>query len=79
VILSPADSKKVIDAAWGQRHPLSGSTVFRKLVGEKRALYLPEEYLLIYAPRNEEEIKIVLNIVKAAVGFGAGVEIEKVN
>ncbi|KAJ9220209.1 hypothetical protein DTO169E5_7379 [Paecilomyces variotii] len=78
VILSPVDSKKVIEAGWGQRHSLSGSTVFRKLFGKKRAMFIPNEFLLIYAPRDEEEIKVVINIVKAAVAFGAGVSTDEV-
>lgn len=78
MILSPVDSKKVIEAGWGQRHSLSGSTVFRKLFGKKRAMFIPNEFLLIYAPRDEEEIKVVINIVKAAVAFGAGVSTDEV-
>jgi hypothetical protein len=35
---------------------------------------IPSEYLLIYAPRSEAEIDIVLEIISAAVKFMTGRE-----
>lgn len=65
VTLSPSDCKTVIEAGWGQRHPLDGSKVVKRLIG----ISLPNQYILIYAPRNEKEIETVMQIVKASVGY----------
>lgn len=32
---------------------------------------ISEQYLLIYAPRNAEEIEMVIDVVKAAIGYMA--------
>ncbi|KAE9388491.1 hypothetical protein BT96DRAFT_927065 [Gymnopus androsaceus JB14] len=53
VLLSAADAKEVISKGWGQRHGLSGAGV-------------PASYVLLYAPRDEEEVKIAGEIFKAA-------------
>jgi len=63
VVLSPADCKIVIDQGWGERHPLSG---------RGRLFPIPKEYLLIYAPRTLNEVRIVGKIIRAAVWFGSG-------
>jgi len=57
--------KKVIDAGWGQRHPLDGSKAFKKMTG----MWLPNQYMYIYAPRNDAEIETVMGIVKASVAY----------
>lgn len=57
VVLSPLDAKLVIEKGWGQRHGLSGTKLM--WIG----------YLLVYAPRNEEELVIVKRILGAAVEF----------
>ncbi|KAF9026058.1 hypothetical protein BDZ89DRAFT_988216 [Hymenopellis radicata] len=59
VVLSPADCKLVIEHGWGERHPLSGV----------RGVPMPKEYLLIYAPRNQEELDVLERIIVAAIGF----------
>lgn len=38
----------VIEKGWGERHPLSGVVSV-----------LPKEYLILYAPRDEEELQVV--------------------
>jgi hypothetical protein len=57
--------KKVIDAGWGQRHPLDGSKAFKKMTG----MWLPNQYIYIYAPRDDDEIETVMGIVKASVAY----------
>lgn len=57
LVLSPRDCKLVIEHGWGERHPMSGTRV------------LPVEDLLIYAPRDQEELAVVKRIIKASVGF----------
>ncbi|KAJ7494633.1 hypothetical protein B0H11DRAFT_1716962 [Mycena galericulata] len=60
VVLSPADCKTVVDLGWGQRHPLSGVNRF---------IPAPNTYLLIYAPRDEEELDVVERIIVASIGY----------
>lgn len=51
--LHPSDLALVIKQKWGERHPLAGKTC-------------PVGFTLIYAPRDEEDFAVVLEIVKAA-------------
>lgn len=60
VVLSPRDCKLVIEKGYGERHGLSGSPV------------IPKEYLLIYAPRDEEELAIVERIIVASLKYMTG-------
>ena len=48
--LSHADAKEVIEKGWGERHGLSGKTVGSRT--------FTAGYLMIYAPRNEEEVRL---------------------
>ncbi|KAJ5666807.1 hypothetical protein N7462_011216 [Penicillium macrosclerotiorum] len=72
-ILSPADCLKIIEAGWGQRHAFSGTSALTFLsLGTLPDL--PAEYVMIYAPRDEAEIEIVMGIVSASVKFMTGRE-----
>jgi hypothetical protein len=68
VVLHPRDCKAVIDAGWGQRHALDGVELMKKAIGA----WLPVNYLLIYAPRDEAETEVVMAVVKASIGFMTG-------
>ncbi|KAJ6607404.1 hypothetical protein B0H10DRAFT_2227936 [Mycena sp. CBHHK59/15] len=59
-VLSPADCKTVIELGWAERHPLSGVS---------RVFPLPKNYLLVYAPRDEEELQVVERILVASIGY----------
>jgi len=65
VVLSPRDAKRVIDAGWGQLHPLAGVKANKVLRGRM----LPKCYVLLYTPRDENEIAVLLEIIKASVGY----------
>ena len=56
MIFGPSDARTVIEKGWGERHPLSG-------------VYpgLPVTYLMIYAPRDPEEVALVQQLVRAAI------------
>ncbi|KAB8235332.1 uncharacterized protein BDW43DRAFT_269826 [Aspergillus alliaceus] len=69
--LAPADCKKVIEAGWGQRHKLSGVQAPRALFGG-RIISLPPEYVFIYAPRTEQEVAFVMEILVASVKYMTG-------
>ena len=58
-VLSAADAKLVLDHGWGERHGISG-----------RALGFPLNYVLIFAPRSTQEVKIVEMIARAAARYG---------
>ncbi|PQE11004.1 Spc97 Spc98 protein [Rutstroemia sp. NJR-2017a BVV2] len=60
--LSPQDCKEVIKKGWGERMTLAGT------------LKMPSEYLMIYTPRNEGELKVVKMILEAAIGFMTGTD-----
>jgi hypothetical protein len=68
VVLSPRDCETVIQKGWGQRHAFSGVGILQKIAG----FSLPVNYVLVYAPRDEEEVEISMMIVKAAVRFMTG-------
>lgn len=53
--LSADDFQQVIESRWGERHPLAG------LHG------IPETIAMVYAPRTEEEMEVVLMVVAASL------------
>ena len=57
-VLAPADSSMVLEAGWGERHPLSHGGWFERFV--------PADFVMIYAPQNDEELAVALQIVRAA-------------
>lgn len=60
----PADAKVILDSRWGERHPLAR--------GDGLAYSLSKTFLMIYAPRGEADIQILLQIVKAAAWYIGG-------
>jgi hypothetical protein len=60
--LSPKDAKLVLERGWGQRHGLSG-----------RVLYAG--FVMVYAPRDEGEAKVVEGLLRGSVRFMVGEEI----
>ncbi|KAF2240512.1 hypothetical protein BU26DRAFT_525977 [Trematosphaeria pertusa] len=67
--LHPADAKIVLESGWGERHPLARGGWCRRFV--------PREFVLIYAPRNEQEIEVVMRIIAAGVWWVAGIDVHK--
>ena len=63
MVLSASDAAAVVERGWGERHGLAGV-----------ALGLPLTYTLIYAPRDEAEVRTDARILDAAVAYMAGVE-----
>lgn len=70
--LHPSDAALVIDHGWGERHPLAGRQIFGKR-------FVPSGFVMVYAPQDENQIGILLEIVRAGgwwvggVGLGKGV------
>ena len=62
--LHPADARIVLEAGWAERHPLARGGFF--------ARFVPSTFLMVYAPTTEEQLKTVLEIVKAAAWYVSG-------
>ncbi|KAH7093312.1 hypothetical protein FB567DRAFT_172127 [Paraphoma chrysanthemicola] len=62
VYVSPKDAKLVMKRGWGQRFPVTWLA--------------PPSWIMVYAPRNEEEVEIVREIVRAAICFAVGKMVE---
>lgn len=62
--LHPHDAKVVLQKGWGERHPLSKGGWMKQ--------YVPREFVMIYAPRNETELDVVCRIIEAAGFWVAG-------
>lgn len=62
--LSEADASAVIAAGWGERHLLAGKTF--------GSMNVPAGLVMVYGPRNEEEIEIVIEILKASYNWARG-------
>ena len=60
VWLSDPDARKVVEAGWGQRFPLT---------------FVKSGWTMVYAPRDEVELAVVERIVKAGTAWITGVEI----
>lgn len=66
LVLHPADSRAVLEAGWGERHPLSRGGSFERFV--------PVDFVMVYAPRDEQEVEMVVRIILAARWFVGGAE-----
>ncbi|KAK8156962.1 hypothetical protein BC567DRAFT_212422 [Phyllosticta citribraziliensis] len=65
--LYPGDAKVVIERGWGERHPLArGGWLTR---------FVPQHFLMVYAPRDEHEMDVVERIIKASVWWVSGVSV----
>jgi hypothetical protein len=62
--LHPADAAIVLKAKRGEKHPLSSGGWLKRFV--------PAGFIMVYAPRTEEEVKIVMEIVNAAIWWVGG-------
>lgn len=67
--LHPADVKLILERGWGQRHPLARDSWWWV------TRIVPTGFVMIYAPRNEEELKVVVEIIRAAAWWVGGKEL----
>ena len=69
--LHPQDAALVISHGWGERHPLAGRNIFGKVL-------LPAGFVMVYAPNEEYQIGVLMEIVRAGgwwvggIGLGEG-------
>ena len=64
VYVSPRDAKTVVGRGWGQRFPVTWLA--------------PPSWIMVYAPRDERELEVVKEIVRAAVCHAVGMEVSDV-
>ncbi|CAG7557035.1 unnamed protein product [Fusarium equiseti] len=67
--LHPDDIKEVLQKGWGQRHPLAWTGRFIKSP-------VSPDFLMVYAPRDDEELQVVCNIIEAAIWYTVAEEFE---
>ncbi|KAL3438134.1 hypothetical protein BDV09DRAFT_131392 [Aspergillus tetrazonus] len=68
--LHPTDVKLVLERGWAQRHPLARDSLWRMMK------LVPPGFVMIYAPRNDEELKVVVEIIKAAAWWVGEKEVQ---
>ncbi|RAL10430.1 uncharacterized protein BO97DRAFT_125848 [Aspergillus homomorphus CBS 101889] len=69
--LHPADVKLVVERGWGQRHPLARDSWWWWL------RIVPPGFVMVYAPRDAEELECVLEIIRAAAWWVSGTELRR--
>jgi hypothetical protein len=62
--LHPADAKIVLERGWGERHPLAR--------GGWCSRFVPVGFVMIYAPRSDDELRVVMETVRASVWWVSG-------
>ncbi|RSM16076.1 hypothetical protein CDV31_004693 [Fusarium ambrosium] len=67
--LHPDDIKEVLDKGWGQRHPLAWRSRFLKSP-------VSPDFVMIYAPRDDEELQVICNVIEAAIWYTVAEDIE---
>ena len=62
--LPPESAQEAISKGWAEQHPVA------------RMGYIPQNVVMIYAPRNAQEIEVVAGLVVAAYHYASGVKSE---
>ncbi|KAI9041959.1 uncharacterized protein KD926_006296 [Aspergillus affinis] len=68
--LHPADVRVLIERGWGQRHPLAWEETARRWLCGTR--FVPAGFVMVYAPRDEDEVRVVMEVVRAAGWWVSG-------
>lgn len=66
--LHPIDAALVIAAGWGELHPLAGCFIHGRRL-------LPGGFVMIYAPRTDQDVDTIIEIVKAGAWWVGGVDL----
>ncbi|KAJ3517573.1 hypothetical protein NM208_g14687 [Fusarium decemcellulare] len=67
--LHPDDIKEVLGKGWGQRHPLAWRSRFLKSP-------VSPDFVMVYAPRDDEELQVICNIIEAAIWYTVAEDVE---
>jgi hypothetical protein len=60
LVLPPAEVNEVIENGWAERHPLAGR------------FGMPENIVMVYGPRDEDDLHVVEALVNASHAFAGG-------
>jgi hypothetical protein len=74
--LHPADVRTVLEKGWGERHPLAWDDGGEEWCWWRWAKSVPPGFVMIYAPRDERELEIVMDIIRASVWWVGGTELK---
>lgn len=66
--LHPDDAKVVLEKGWGERHPLARGGWMKS--------YVPREFVMVYAPRDRNELDVVCRIIEVAGFWVCGERLE---
>ncbi|KIW49072.1 hypothetical protein PV05_10786 [Exophiala xenobiotica] len=70
---SPADAKVIIEKGWAERHRCARTQPWW-LGGKKYKWKIGESFLIVYAPRDEEELEVLQILIRASARFMTGDE-----
>jgi len=65
--LHPDDCQVILEKGWGERHPLSK--------GGWMSRYVPQQFVMVYAPRSRMELEVVCRIIEAAAFWASGEQV----
>ncbi|KIV88551.1 hypothetical protein PV10_08224 [Exophiala mesophila] len=76
VTIHPDDVRAVIENGWGQRHPLSSRSATWLRYSTTSAHHTPKAgtQVILYAPRNQEELNLIEQVINAAVWWVGGID-----
>ena len=69
--LSPADAKVIIKKGWAERHRCARTQPWW-FGGVKNMWCIGDSFLLVYAPRNDEELEVLGTLIRASAMFMTG-------
>lgn len=72
--LSPADARVVIEKGWAQRHRLARTQPWWYPGKKKFVCGIGDTFLLIYAPRDDAELRVLNVLLRASARFMTGRE-----
>ncbi|KIW16315.1 hypothetical protein PV08_06366 [Exophiala spinifera] len=70
---SPADAKEIIEKGWAERHRCAREAPWW-LGGRRNSWKIGHTFLIVYAPRNEEELEVLQVLLRASARFMTGDE-----
>ena len=71
--MHPADVKVVVEAGWGELHPLARPNYWWNLICP-----VPAGLTMVYSPRDEKELEVMKIILRAAAWWMSGVDSKSV-
>lgn len=71
--LHPADARVLIEKGWGEMHPLARGNWWW------RVKFVPETFVMVYAPQTEEDLKTLKEIILAAAWWVSGKDFKEMN